>query len=191
MSALNIFNKEIECDLCGIKIRKSQAFGFDSTIRGKRHEGKKLKLCKSCFLDKIRQAIQEYEGKAVFYYPLKEDNAYHYYEFNEDSRKELADEDYDNNTFPPFSSFKLIPRDGEKCKCCGNDAQYSWCKSEVMEDIDTFNLIDFPNESIKVEYLCADCLIKKFTDAIQEDNLIIKEFFPPVDNEGIGISGEC
>lgn len=97
MSPLNFFNKEIQCNVCGVKLRKSQAFGFDSTIRGKRQAGENLKLCKSCFLDKVRQAIQEYQGKAVFYYPLKGDNAYHYYKFGEDSIKELEDEDYENN----------------------------------------------------------------------------------------------
>lgn len=85
MSLFNLFNKEINCDLCGTKIIKSNAFVFDSSMRGKRPEGEKVCLCKKCFLYKIKQALRVYQGKVVLYYPIKSHNAYHYYKFQEDS----------------------------------------------------------------------------------------------------------
>lgn len=189
MSPLNLFKKEIQCDICGINLKKSDAFKFDSTIRGERHDGEKLYLCKKCFLDKLKQVIRTYQGKAIFYYPIKGDNAYHYYKFKENFAEELENED--SEMFPPPKCYKLMPKEGERCICCNKNAHFTWCKSNAFEKIDTYNVSDIPNQLVKIEYLCSECLINKFIDAIEDENIIFKEFFPPVDKEGIGISGDC
>lgn len=188
MAPLNLFRKEIQCGLCGSKLRKSHSFGFDSTIRGKRRDGEKTKLCKSCFLDKMRQSIQSFEEKAVFYYPTKNHNAYHYYKFKDEFIEEIENEDSD--IFPPPKSYKFIPKNDEQCMCCNGIAKFSLCKSKAFEEIDTYTVSHIPNDLVKVEYLCAECLISKLTEVIERENIILNEYFPPVDKEGIAISGD-
>lgn len=185
LGIMNILKKTRNCSNCGKDIFKKELYGFDSTLRGK-VKGEKLKLCRECFFQKLESYIKKFPYRALFFNPVQKENAYHFYQF-EVSYDIFHDHSssIDENVW--LKHYPLLVGLNVKCEC-GNNAQYTWCQSE--ENIDTYNFDKFDAEDIKVNHLCPVCLFKIIKSTIVENNITWYEFFPPVEKEGMCISGE-
>lgn len=189
MGLFDFFKKEAECDSCSKVVFKKELYGFDSTVRGRYAYGKNLKLCQDCFFCELNDSIKKYKGKVLFYKPVNNENAIHFYPFypTESEKKEYH---YTENF--PKKHLELVPEENRKCNVCDKKANFAWC-SNNENNIDTYNFEDYEKEDFEVEYLCPECLTAKLKALIKDDEIFLYEFLIPCDlnADGIFISGEC
>lgn len=176
-----LFKKEIACEECNSAITPKNICTIDYSRQGRIRHGIKIILCQKCGINKIINSFQEYTQKAVVIQPSSKYNTYAFYSFQEltsASKKSLTkfvDEEYIKDIE------KLLPKDGDKCELCSNNANYSWCTINIYNGT-PFNM-DI-NKSEKPILVCKNCLSKLFADKIISDNISFQVVFPMIDEIG-------
>ena len=86
---------------------------------------------------------------------------------------------------------KFLPGEDAHCEECKNHAQYNWCSPDLYFH-DIFSQKINTEGDFSQEFLCSDCLFKKFKEFIEKEDIYFNaEFFPPYDGDGLGTSFEA
>ena len=186
MSFFDFLKKEGQCEKCQKTLPKKELNEFDSTVRDEVPNGEIKKLCRSCLMDELLQYLKNFNHRAVMVYPLKDLDgmAYQFYPFHE-----MLEYDWSQKEIDEYEKF-LPPHDA-KCKECSNEASFNWCSPEIYFN-DPFSLKVNTEGHFPQEFLCAECLVKKFRNKIEKENITFNvEFWPPYDSDGFGTSFEA
>jgi hypothetical protein len=178
----NLFRKKLSCENCGILTPKAQLGTFDSFLRAERSHGEKMDVCQSCLLNKLREYLDAYKFRAVVVYPVHSGNAYHFYSDKSLHHYHFEPEWIDN-------ILKFLPPPDASCEACHQPAHFNWCSSEIYYNepaLGSINLEDkFPHE-----YLCSECVDQKFREYVRREGIYFEELLPPVDADGVCMSGD-
>ncbi|HLD74891.1 MAG TPA: hypothetical protein VJB34_08335 [Bdellovibrionota bacterium] len=185
MGFFDFLKKEAFCESCGIKTPKSKLNQFDSTVRDE-IEGELKTLCRNCLMRFFEISLKKFDHRAVMIHPLKKMDtmAYQYYPF-----EEMGDYDWPHEQIKEYEKF--LPPEDAKCHECEEKAPFNWCSGEIYFN-DPFSTKVNTSGKFSQEYLCAECLLKKFKKVIEREDITFSvEFWPPYDGNGMATSFEA
>lgn len=128
-----------------------------------------------CAMDSFYRSLIEAKAKAVVIRPEEKYNAVIYYEFN---RINALD---DNEEFSSCMK-NALPKDGQACQECGEEAFYTWCSLDIICN-DILNWEPFTDDFERT-YLCKECLVKAMKQKLEEDNIRLSAIGPAYGGEG-------
>jgi len=185
------------CERCGVTLEKKQVNFYDSSLRGARHDGETLKLCRNCLIEKFDESLARFKFRAVMVYPMagtgwfSKTNAYHFFTW-EEMRENHGYSKSGETRWPEdyiVSLTGLLPPAGTRCSLCGDAALFTWVSPEIyFNDWSSAKV----NKDGKYEktFVCRKCLLREFRKKIIENDLIFDEFLPPVDGDSFGTPTE-
>lgn len=187
MGLLALFEKtEAQCEKCQAIFPIEQLNQFDSTIRDEKDGGEYKSVCRNCLMDEFYNTLKNFTFRAIMIQPLKKLNgmAYQYYPF-----QEMPEYEWTKEQIEDFKKF--LPPEDAHCKECSEKAQYNWCSPDIYFH-DIFSQKINTTGEFSQEFLCSECLFKKFKELIEKEDIYFHtEFFPPYDGDGLGTSFEA
>jgi len=175
------WNKELTCEECNVSFPKKQICVYDSTRQGRVKNEIKLNLCQKCALIYL---FKSFNKKTIILHPLKNHNAYTYYDLDELLRSSRTSIHKDRFTKFVSALRKLIPPDSAVCNCCTDHASFTWCSPEVFDN-NPYNTEISPEEDFEAVYLCKECLIKLFSGIVKSEDISFSAILPPaIDGDG-------
>lgn len=172
-----IFNKKkITCENCKRPLDKYHV--FDPTPWIKDFHFEKIKLCTDCMLNKYKEYLNNFTGKAVIIEPMKNYIAFPYYTFDEIS---------EGGYWPEEGVIELrnFISQGGNCVKCKKLTNYLLCSPEIYQN-DPIKDIRISNCS--KDYFCADCLSDRLKDIIIKNDLFFNAIYPVRDGDGLATS---
>ena len=185
MGFFDFLKKEAFCEGCRTTSPKTKLNQFDSTVRDE-IEGELKNLCRNCLVGFFEKYLNKFKHRAVMIHPLKklDGMAYQYYPF-----EEMKDYDWSKEQIKDYEKF--LPPEDATCRECKEKAPFNWCSPEIYFN-DPFSAKINVSGNFSQEYLCADCLIKKFKKIIEREDITFNvEFWPPYDGNGMATSFEA
>lgn len=179
-----IFQKKKTCSLCGATSDTTKIVNFDPTNRGEFKEaGTKESLCIDCLNKKWAEALKNYQGVSVCFFPVKGLNSYSYITL--ERAKEWSLEERDINLLNDI----INRHSGEKCKKCSTNGNFllfnfPYYNYETNEVILRTKTNEIP------EALCGECFVQRIIKEIELQNLSIDEINTPFGKKGVYMAGE-
>lgn len=144
-------------------------------------EGETLTLCRKCFFSKVHSYIDKYDNKCLSFYPLTEYNSYQFYDSSALNKYQFSD-NYINNVS------ELLSKSPSKCtKCNAGSPQFLWVNSESAFGTTRDLSGVLKNEK---KWLCKKCYIAEFKEQIVKNDIYLREYQPPMKENGMMSSWE-
>jgi hypothetical protein len=169
------------CERCGQEYDKKQLRKYDSTLRGKVKLGERVKLCRKCLADKLKERISQLDCKGIVVRPMNQIgkfpvNAYQFYALDE-----LKEYDWPLTYAEQLRS--LLPAPDAVCAACGKSAKFVFCSPEVYFNnpfSEKINSAPFPKE-----LLCGIHMISRFREQLEMGSARFDEVLPPTNSDFI------
>lgn len=178
---MSLFSKTKRCDICAVKTPKSEIYTFINTHDFATHPKEQLFLCQGCFLHKAESYIVSYPHKALVLKPFtktqKRSGPVEYYHFYVVSilKEYNFEADY-------IEKVKQLLATNSKCSRCDKSGQYF--SVEVGDYYGIDKLANNPG-AVSGEWLCPQCYNKEFSNIVTANNLVFKEYNPPIRENGV------
>lgn len=169
------------CDKCFAQLMRKKEYAFDSTMRGERRGGRKLKLCRVCFFREVTRYIDQYQHRCLAFKPLKDYNAYQFYPISK-----LGEFNFSKLYIDNLRQILTIPV-GQCTHCDKLNPQFGWNMSDEAFGIGELEQNDLSGFN---QRLCGGCYLDHFRNGVLENDLYFFEYFPPVDEDGMMSSWE-
>jgi len=190
MGLKELFIKESKCEKCGISIPKKDLAEYDTTHQGQNKYGNIKKVCNSCLMEMFYDSLKSFNETAVVISPIQGMNAYVTYNFDKLlNTKQSSHTMEENNKKFINELIELLPQNNTKCSCCEDKATYTWCSSELLNN-DPFSWEINRYSGLEPIYLCKKCLINKFKEEMEKENIRFELIYPPLKGDGFICSWE-